>query len=159
VTTLTAPFFEIGPKNLMRRAELLALARSAEAAAAEYGVTTILTLPVALIYLVKTAHPRLLVFAQTMSTEIPGPSVGAVIAESLVDAGADGVAPWNSRNSARPSTGRRVMACRQSSAQVISAKQYQSQGFGQRWFCLSRRSSLDMRVELHGRWLLRQTAV
>jgi triosephosphate isomerase (TIM) len=91
VPTLTAPFFEIGPKNLMRRAELLALARSAEAAAAEYGVTTILTLPVALIYLVKTAHPRLLVFAQTMSTEIPGPSVGAVIAESLVDAGADGV--------------------------------------------------------------------
>jgi triosephosphate isomerase (TIM) len=91
VPTLTAPFFEIGPKNLMRKTELLALARSAEAALAEHGVTTILTVPVALIYLVKTAHPRLLVFAQTMSTEIPGPSVGAVIAESLVDASADDV--------------------------------------------------------------------
>jgi triosephosphate isomerase len=89
--SLTAPFFEIGPKNLVRRAELEELARVAGAAAIESEVTVVVTVPTALISPIADLGSTILVFAQGMDPDSLGSSVGRVTAESLVDAGADGV--------------------------------------------------------------------
>jgi triosephosphate isomerase (TIM) len=88
---LSGPFFEIGPKNLLRRAELEGLARAAGAAGFDYGVSVILTVPTALIAPVHDLHSGVLPFAQAMAPDPPGDSMGRVIAETLVDAGAAGV--------------------------------------------------------------------
>jgi triosephosphate isomerase (TIM) len=90
-TKLTAPFFEIGPKNLLRRHELEALAGAAGEAGAKYGVSIVLTVPTALIAPIRDLETGVLVFAQGMDPQPMGDSVGRVIAETLVDAGATGV--------------------------------------------------------------------
>jgi triosephosphate isomerase len=90
-TTLAGPFFEIGPKSLLRRHELEALAGAAGEAGAEFGVCIVLTVPTALIAPVNDLNTGVLVFAQGMDPQPMGDSVGRVIAESLVDAGARGV--------------------------------------------------------------------
>ena len=91
VARLTAPFFEIGPKNLLRLPEIIEVAVAAQDAGDRSGVSVIVTVPTALIAPVRAAAPGVLVFAQTMDIDEPGPSVGRVTAESLVDAGAQGV--------------------------------------------------------------------
>jgi triosephosphate isomerase len=88
---LTSPFFEIGPKNLLRRRELETLAQAAGAAGAEFGVCVVLTVPTALIAPISGLDTGVLVFAQGMDPQPMGSSVGRVTAESLVDAGATGV--------------------------------------------------------------------
>lgn len=90
-TALTSPFFEIGPKSLLRRHELEALAWAAGAAGTEFGVRVVLTVPTALIAPISDLNTGVLVFAQGMDPQPMGSSVGRVIAESLVDAGATGV--------------------------------------------------------------------
>jgi triosephosphate isomerase (TIM) len=87
----TAPFFEVGPKNLLRLPDIIEVAVAAESAGAREQVSVILTVPTALISRTKAAAPNVFVFAQGMDLESLGPSVGRVIPESLVDAGADGV--------------------------------------------------------------------
>jgi len=89
--SLTAPFFEIGPKNFLRLPEIVDVSVAAQDAGARYGVSVILTVPTALIAQAKAAAPAPFVFAQSMDLESLGPSVGRVTPESLVDAGADGV--------------------------------------------------------------------
>lgn len=91
MTDLTGPFFEIGPKNLLRRPELESLARSAGAAGTDHGVCVVLTVPTALIAPVRDLDTGALVFGQGMDPDGIGPSVGRVTAESLLDAGASGV--------------------------------------------------------------------
>ena len=88
---LIPPFFEIGPKSLLRRAELEALARAAGSAGADYGVTVILTVPTALIAPIRDLGANVLVFAQLMDADPMGNGMGRVYAESLADAGAHGV--------------------------------------------------------------------
>jgi triosephosphate isomerase len=88
---LSSPFFEIGPKNLLRRAELEPLAHAAGAAGADCGVPVVLTVPTALIAPIHDLHSGVLPFAQAMAPDQPGNSMGRVIAETLVDAGAAGV--------------------------------------------------------------------
>ncbi|MEN8584033.1 triose-phosphate isomerase [Arthrobacter sp. KBS0703] len=88
---LTAPFFEIGPKNFLRRAELEALAHAAGRAGSEFDVAVVLTVPIALVAPIADLRTGVLVFAQGMDADLPGDSVGRVTAESLVDAGAAGV--------------------------------------------------------------------
>lgn len=88
---LAGPFFEIGPKNLLRRAELERLVGAAGEAGAEFGVTVVVTVPTALIAPIVQLRSGVRVFAQGMTADRPGPSMGTVIAESLVEAGADGV--------------------------------------------------------------------
>lgn len=88
---LTAPFFEIGPKNLLRRDALEALALAADAAAHEHDITVALTVPIAMIAPIASLRTRTLVVAQGMDIEEAGPSVGRVTAEAILDAGADGV--------------------------------------------------------------------
>lgn len=88
---LVGPFFEIGPKNLMRRSEVEALAAVAGRAAAEHEVTVVVTVPTAMIAPIRDGDYGVLVFAQGMDRETAGPSMNRVTAESLVDAGAHGV--------------------------------------------------------------------
>lgn len=91
MTGLTGPFFEIGPKNLLRRADLESLARSAGEAGTQHDVCVVLTVPTALIAPVRDLNTGALVFAQGMDPNPMGPSMGRVTAESLLDAGATGV--------------------------------------------------------------------
>jgi len=88
---IQAPFFEIGPKNLLRRVEMEALARAAGRAGADYGVAVILTVPTALIAPIHDLAFGVQVFAQGLDIVRPGDSMDRPTAESLVDAGAAGV--------------------------------------------------------------------
>jgi triosephosphate isomerase (TIM) len=101
---LSGPFFEIGPKNLLRRAELEGLARAAGAAGSDYGVSVILTVPTALIAPIHDLDSGVLPFAQAMAPDQPGTSMGRVIAETLVDAGAAGVMLNHASNPLDPPT-------------------------------------------------------
>lgn len=101
-TELTAPFFEIGPKSLLRRPELEALARAAGAAGVEYGVCVMLTVPTALIAPIRDLGEPVLVFAQSMDPDPMGSAMGRVFAESLVDAGACGVMLNHESNAMAP---------------------------------------------------------
>ncbi|WP_223692279.1 triose-phosphate isomerase [Leifsonia poae] len=88
---LRAPFFEIGPKNLLRRRELEELARAAGAAARQYGVDVVLTVPNAMVAPIAELDTGIRVFAQSMDCDPLGPSFGRITAEALLDAGAVGV--------------------------------------------------------------------
>jgi triosephosphate isomerase (TIM) len=88
---LRAPFFEIGPKNLLRRPELHKLLAVAQLHSQQYGVCVIATLPVTEIEPARLLFPDIHLFAQHMDPDPPGKSVGRVIAEALAEAGADGV--------------------------------------------------------------------
>jgi triosephosphate isomerase len=88
---IRVPFFEIGPKNLLRRPELHKLLAVAQLHSQQYGVSLIATLPVTEIEPARLLFPDIHVFAQHMDPDMPGSSVGRIIAEALADAGADGV--------------------------------------------------------------------
>jgi triosephosphate isomerase (TIM) len=88
---LTAPFFEIGPKNYLSRKELLELSSAASVASAAYDVRVIITPPALDLEIVKALEPELWVFAQGMDLAQLGPSTGALLPEALADVGADGV--------------------------------------------------------------------
>ncbi|WEK60783.1 MAG: triose-phosphate isomerase [Candidatus Microbacterium colombiense] len=89
--TLGSPFFEIGPKNLLRLPEIISVAEAAGAAGERHGVSVILTVPTALIAPVRAAVPGVFVFAQGIDDDEPGASVARVLPEALADAGAHGV--------------------------------------------------------------------
>ncbi|MFY0407757.1 triose-phosphate isomerase [Solicola sp. PLA-1-18] len=88
---IRAPFFEIGPKNLLRRGEVEALAAAAGRAGADHDVCVILTVPTAFVAPVHDLDTGVHVMAQGMDLDLPGPSMHRVTAEALVDAGATGV--------------------------------------------------------------------
>lgn len=88
---ITAPLFEIGPKNLLRRNEIEPVAAAAGRAGADHGVTVLLTVPTALIAPVHDLGTGVLVLGQGMGIEGLGTSMNRVTAESLADAGAWGV--------------------------------------------------------------------
>lgn len=85
------PFFEIGPKNLLRLPEIISVAEAAASAGERHGVSVILTVPTALIAPVRSAVPGVFVFAQGFDDEEIGDSVARVLPEALADAGAHGV--------------------------------------------------------------------
>ncbi len=88
---LTAPFFEIGPKNLLRRPELEELARAAGEASREFGVAVVITVPNVMVAPIAELDTGVLVFGQSMGPDRLGASFGRVTAEGLLDAGAVGV--------------------------------------------------------------------
>jgi triosephosphate isomerase len=88
---IRAPFFEIGPKNLLRRAEVESLAHAAGAAGADFGVAVVLTVPTAYLAPVRELNTGVRVFAQGLDLVGLGDSMNRVTAESIVDAGAAGV--------------------------------------------------------------------
>jgi triosephosphate isomerase (TIM) len=88
---IPAPFFEVGPKTFLDRAELLDVVDAACSASVGHDVAVIITPPALDIEVVKRAAPGLWVFAQSMDVAARGASSGAIIAEALADVGADGV--------------------------------------------------------------------
>lgn len=90
-SVLTAPFFEIGPKNLLRLPEIIDVAAAAARTGREHDVSVIVTAPAPLVAPLRQAVSGVYVFAQTMDDDEQGPSVGRTIAEGLADAGARGV--------------------------------------------------------------------
>jgi len=88
---VTAPVFEVGPKNLLRRSEIEAVTTAAGQAGDQHGVTVLITVPTALIAPIHDLGTGVRVFAQGMHVEGLGPSMNRVTAEALVDAGAVGV--------------------------------------------------------------------
>lgn len=85
------PIFEIGPKSYLYGGELLALARAADRAAANYNVNIIFTTPCTMIERVAGETEHLHVFAPHMDPLYPGRGLAEVLPESLVAAGAQGV--------------------------------------------------------------------
>ncbi|SDT12784.1 triose-phosphate isomerase [Microlunatus soli] len=99
---ITAPFFEIGPKNLLRRHEIEPIAAAAGRAGAELGVAVVLTVPTALVAPLDGLRTGVSVFAQGMDVARLGDSMFRVTAESLADAGAAGVMLNHDSNPLRP---------------------------------------------------------
>ena len=91
MTSIKAPFFEIGPKSYLYGDEILALAQAADAASEKYDVDIIFTTPVIDIRRVSQATKRLHVFAPHMDALKPGRGLAEILPESLVAAGAEGV--------------------------------------------------------------------
>jgi triosephosphate isomerase (TIM) len=131
---LSGPFFEIGPKNLLRRADLEPLARAAGAAGSDHGVSVILTVPAALIAPIHDLHSGVIPFAQAMAPDRPGNSMGRVIAETLVDAGAAGVMLNHASNPLDPpalaaaverarATGLQTIVCTDTDAEAVRVAQ------------------------------------
>lgn len=89
--SITAPFFEIGPKSYLYGDDVLDLAVAAEEAAERYDLDIIFTAPVIDIGRVVQATNRLHVFAPHMDTLYPGRGVADILPESLAAAGARGV--------------------------------------------------------------------
>jgi triosephosphate isomerase len=127
---LSAPFFEVGPKNLLRLPDIVDVSVAAQEAGTGEDVSVILTVPTALIAPAKASAPEAFVFAQGMDLEHLGPSVGRVIPESLADAGADGVMLNHVSNPLDPDglrwsiqraheNGLMTMVCAASEAEVI----------------------------------------
>ena len=91
MTTIKAPFFEIGPKSYLYGQDVIDLAIAADAASEKYGVDIIFTTPVVEIARVKAATRRIHVFAPHMDPLRPGRGLADTLPESLVAAGAEGV--------------------------------------------------------------------
>ena len=91
MTTIKAPFFEIGPKSYLYGDQILELAKAADAASEKYDVDIIFTCPVVDIRRVKENTKRLHVFAPHMDPIPVGRGLADILPESLVAAGAEGV--------------------------------------------------------------------
>lgn len=91
MTTIKAPFFEIGPKSYLYGDDILELALAADKASEKYDVDIIFTCPVVDIRRVKQATKRLHVFAPHMDPIPVGRGLADILPESLVAAGAEGV--------------------------------------------------------------------
>ncbi|MGY2872843.1 triosephosphate isomerase (TIM) [Marmoricola sp. URHA0025 HA25] len=85
------PLFEVGPKNYLDRLAVLDLARAAAEISDALDVDIIFTAPVLDVEAVKRSAPCLWTFSQAVDVADAGPSLGAILPDSLVAAGADGV--------------------------------------------------------------------
>jgi len=88
---IRAPYFEIGPKCIMWGERMLKLALAVDEIAHKYDLDVILTPQYADIRLIAQNTKYVHVFAQHMDPLLPGRGLGAVLAESLKEAGAEGV--------------------------------------------------------------------
>lgn len=85
------PFFEIGPKAYMYGDDMVALAKTMDAAAKKYDVRIILTPQYTDIYRIAQETTNILVFAQHMDSLEIGRGLGSVLPEAVKAAGAVGV--------------------------------------------------------------------
>ena len=88
---IRAPYFEIGPKCFMWGQRMLKLALAVDEIAHRYDLDVILTPQYADIRLIAQNTKYVHVFAQHMDPLTPGRGLGSVLAESLKEAGAEGV--------------------------------------------------------------------
>ena len=91
MTTIKAPFFEIGPKSYLYGQDVIDLAIAADAASEKYDVDIIFTCPVVDIRRVKENTKKIHVFAPHMDPIPVGRGLADILPESLVAAGAEGV--------------------------------------------------------------------
>ncbi len=89
--SVTAPFFEIGPKAYLYGDAVVALAQAADALAAEYRVQVFFTPQAVDLYRVAHATQNICVFAQHMDALPVGRGIGATLPEAVAAAGAKGV--------------------------------------------------------------------
>jgi triosephosphate isomerase len=87
---LRRPVFEIGLKGYAYGAEAVRLATAADRIAAQLGVSIVFDPQAVDIPAVARATDHLLVFAQHLDPVTPGRGVGAMLAEAVREAGADG---------------------------------------------------------------------
>lgn len=88
---VTTPFLFVNPKSYLYGKESLALALAADHIAAETGVQIFFTCPYADLRLIAEHTSHLTVTAQNMDALEPGRGMGAVLPESLAEAGARAV--------------------------------------------------------------------
>ena len=86
---IRTPFFSVNPKSYLYGEECLKLAKAADRAAEETGVEVLFTCPYADIRYIKENTTHVVVTAQHMDPLSPGRGMGAVLPESLKEAGAD----------------------------------------------------------------------
>ena len=85
------PFFEIGPKNYIYGEDVIALARTADAASRKYGVDIFFTAPFLNLREVVETTENLFVLAPHMDPLRPGRGISKILPESVKAAGAAGV--------------------------------------------------------------------
>lgn len=88
---IRAPFFEVGPKCIMWGERMLKLAKTIDQIAYKYDLDVIVTPQYADIRLIAENTKYLHVYAQHMDYLVPGRGLGAVLPESVKEAGAVGV--------------------------------------------------------------------
>lgn len=88
---VTTPFLFVNPKSYLYGKQSLALAQAADRIAAETGVQVFFTCPYADLRLIAENTSHVTVTAQNMDALEPGRGMGAVLPESLVEAGAKAV--------------------------------------------------------------------
>lgn len=88
---IRAPYFEIGPKCFMWGERMLRLAKAVDKIAYKYDLDVIVTPQYADIRLIAEHTEYIHVYAQHMDSLYPGRGLGAVLPESVMDAGAVGV--------------------------------------------------------------------
>lgn len=88
---VVVPFLFVNPKSYLWGKESLALAKAADKIAADTGVQIFFTCPYADLRLIAENTSHVIVTAQNMDALHPGRGMGAVLPESLAEAGAKAV--------------------------------------------------------------------
>jgi triosephosphate isomerase len=107
---VTAPFFEIGPKAYLFGSEILEVACRADRVGRKYGVDVIVTPQHVDIPLLACRLDHVRIFAQHVDPIERGRGVGSVLAEALLDAGAQGVLLNHTEKPLDPETLARTVA-------------------------------------------------
>lgn len=88
---VSVPFLFVNPKSYLYGRESLELARAADRISEQYGLTIFYTCPYADLRLIAGETRHIVVTAQNMDALSPGRGMGAVLPESLAEAGARAV--------------------------------------------------------------------
>lgn len=91
MVTVKAPFLFVNPKSYLYGKASLALAQRVDRIAEKYGVDVFFTCPYADLRLIAENTSHVIVTAQNMDALRPGRGMGAVLPESLAEAGAKAV--------------------------------------------------------------------
>ncbi len=88
---VTVPFLFVNPKSYLYGKDSLALAQAADRVCEKYGIMIFFTCPYADLRMIAENTSHVVVTAQNMDSLVPGRGMGAVLPESLVEAGAKAV--------------------------------------------------------------------
>ena len=88
---MQSPFLIVNPKSYLYGNESLKLAKAADQAAKDTGLTIIFTCPYADVRMIRENTENIIVCVQSMDPLVPGRGMGHVLPESLKEAGAAAV--------------------------------------------------------------------
>ncbi|MBS7008635.1 triose-phosphate isomerase [Anaerostipes sp.] len=91
MSKIDSPFLVVNPKSYLYGKESLALAKAADEAARDTGLTVIFTCPYADVRMIRENTENIIVCVQSMDPLSPGRGMGHVLPDSLKEAGADAV--------------------------------------------------------------------